>query len=60
MSAWSYAAGLGYDGGTGNPRSVKGQYGWHVQIISQTNMTATVRIWNAPYSVWLPVIVKGD
>ena len=60
MSAWAFANGLGYDGGTGNPRSVKGQYGWHVQIISQTNMTATVRIWNAPYSVWLPVIVKGD
>jgi len=43
------AAGLGYDGGTGNPGDIAGQYGWHVEILSQTDQTATVRIWNAMY-----------
>ena len=41
--------GLGYDGGTGNPGDIGGQYGWHVEILSQTDQTATLRIWNAMY-----------
>jgi immune inhibitor A len=40
-------AGLGYNGGTGNPGDIGGQYGWHVQILNQTAATATVKIWNA-------------
>jgi uncharacterized repeat protein (TIGR01451 family) len=38
--------GLGYNGGTGDPREVNGQYGWNVKILSQTDMTATVKVWN--------------
>ena len=34
-------------GGSGNPGDVGAQYGWHVQILSQTEMTATVKIWNS-------------
>jgi hypothetical protein len=34
-------------GGTGNPRDDNAQYGWHVEILDQTDMTATVRIWNS-------------
>ncbi len=44
---WYGASGLGYAGGTGNPGDIAGQYGWHVEILSQTDQTATVRIWNA-------------
>jgi len=39
--------GLGYKGGTGNPRDVNSQYGWHAEILNQTDMTATVKIWNS-------------
>ena len=39
--------GLGYNGGSGNPGDISAQYGWHVQILSQTAQTATVNIWNA-------------
>lgn len=39
--------GLGYAGGAGNPGDQAAQYGWHVEIIAQSSMTATVRIWNA-------------
>ena len=34
-------------GGTGDPRDDNAQYGWHVEILDQTSMTATVRIWNS-------------
>ena len=44
---YSFAAGLGYKGESGNPGELGAQYGWHVQILSQTEMTATVRIWNS-------------
>jgi hypothetical protein len=39
--------GAGYDGGSGNPGDVMGQYGWHAQILDQTLYTATVKIWNS-------------
>ena len=44
---YSYASGLGTPGGTGNPGDKLAQYGWHVQIVSQTDSTAKLRIWNA-------------
>jgi immune inhibitor A len=44
-------ANLGGPGGDGNPLSVGGQYGWNVQIISQTDTHATLRIWNGLYAV---------
>jgi immune inhibitor A len=34
-------------GGTGNPRDDNAQYGWHVEIMDQTDMTATVQVWNS-------------
>jgi immune inhibitor A len=33
--------------GTGNPRDDNAQYGWHVEILDQTDMTATVKVWNS-------------
>jgi uncharacterized protein (TIGR03437 family) len=42
---------LGTAGGDGNPMSVGGQYGWNVQIVSQTDSQATLRIWNGLYTV---------
>ena len=41
--------GLGYNGGTGNPGEVNGQYGWHVQVIEEAadHTWAKVKIWNA-------------
>lgn len=47
VAAYFLSRGLGYAGGTGDPREVNGQYGWHVQILSQTEATATLKIWNA-------------
>lgn len=46
---YSYATGLGYDGGTGNPGDINGQYGWHVQVIQEAadHTWATVKIWNS-------------
>jgi immune inhibitor A len=59
LGAYGYLAnGLGYDGGSGNPREVSGQYGWHVQILSQTDTVATVKIWNAPFMTQLPLVLK--
>ena len=46
---YSYATGLGYPGGSGNPGDQLAQYGWHVQIVSQTDSTAKLKIWNAAY-----------
>jgi hypothetical protein len=34
------------DGGGGDPGEVGGQYGWHVEILSQADSQATLRIWN--------------
>lgn len=47
LGCYWYPTGLGYDGGTGNPGDVGGQYGWHVDILSQTDKTATLRIYNS-------------
>lgn len=43
--------GLGYDGGTGNPGDVFGQYGWHVQVLEEAedHSWARVRVWNSLY-----------
>ena len=46
---YSYASGLGYPGGSGNPGDIAAQYGWHVQILSQSEQTATLKIWNSMY-----------
>ena len=46
---YSYATGLGYAGGTGNPGDSLAQYGWHVEILDQTDSMATVKIWNSMY-----------
>ena len=50
---YSYAAGLGYNGGTGNPGDVNGQYGWHVQLIEEAadHTWGKVKIWNAMRAV---------
>lgn len=40
------SGGLGYDGGTGNPADVLGQYGWNVQILEQSGASATIRVWH--------------
>jgi immune inhibitor A len=44
---WYYANLQPVQGGTGNPRDDNAQYGWHVEILDQTDMTATVRVWNS-------------
>ncbi len=46
---YSYASGLGTPGGSGNPGNSLAQYGWHVEILDQTDSTATVRVWNSMY-----------
>jgi immune inhibitor A len=46
---YSYAS-LGYTGSMGNPGDIDAAYGWHVQILSQTDNGATVRVWNAARS----------
>ncbi len=46
LGAYWYPDGLGYDGGTGNPGDYKGDYGWRVEILEQTESTATLKIWN--------------
>jgi len=43
--------GLGYDGGTGNPGDLGVQYGWHVQVLEQTDTMATLKIWNSMQEV---------
>lgn len=54
-----FSEGLGYAGSDGNPGTVGGQYGWHAQILSQTEETATITIWNSAYlqSTSVPRIV---
>jgi immune inhibitor A len=44
---WYYANVQPVEGGTGNPRDDNAQYGWHVEILDQTDMTATVQVWNS-------------
>jgi uncharacterized protein (TIGR03437 family) len=42
---------IGSAGGDGNPLATGGQHGWNVQIVSQTESEATLRIWNGLYTV---------
>jgi immune inhibitor A len=44
---------LGVAGGNGNPGDVEGQYGWHVELLSESpdHNYATVRIWNSHYAM---------
>ena len=49
ISAYVIPKGLGYNGGTGNPGDVSGQYGWNVRIMSQTATTASITVWNSNY-----------
>ncbi len=44
---WYYLTTGAANVGTGNPGDTYAQYGWHAEILSQTAVTATVRIWNA-------------
>jgi immune inhibitor A len=46
-----YSAGLGYDGGTGNPGDVGGEHGWKVKIMKQKKNAATIKVWNSRYVV---------
>jgi immune inhibitor A len=57
---YSYASGLGVAGGTGNPGDDLAQYGWHVQILEQTDSTAKLRIWNAPVDIDVKVTQTPD
>ena len=48
-------SGLGYAGGSGNPGDSNADYGWHVQILEQTDKTAKLAIWNAHhFGVYAP------
>ena len=40
---YSYATGIGVKGDTGNPGDDLAQYGWHVEILSQTDSTAKLQ-----------------
>jgi immune inhibitor A len=52
---YSYASGLGYAGGTGNPGDSNVDYGWRVQILEQSDKTAKLAIWNAHhFGVYAP------
>jgi hypothetical protein len=57
---YSYAAGLGYAGSTGNPGEIAAQYGWHVQILDQSDSMATVKIWNSMTQVDAAISVDPD
>jgi immune inhibitor A len=41
-----FSGGLGYPGGTGNPGDAGGAYGWKVEILSESDSRATLRISN--------------
>ena len=51
LSCYWYNTGLGYDGGTGNPGDVGGEYGWNVKIVKQKKNAATLRVWNSRFAV---------
>jgi hypothetical protein len=50
LNCYTYQFGLGYAGGSGNPGDFGAQYGWHVEILDQSDGVATVRVWNAQKS----------
>jgi hypothetical protein len=60
VARFGASTGLGYDGGAGKPGDVKGQYSWHAQLIEEApdHTWATVRIWNAKFEVFLPLVRK--
>lgn len=51
LGCYWFPSGLGYNGSTGDPAEVDGQYGWHVQLLEESpdHTWATVRIWNSMY-----------
>jgi hypothetical protein len=51
---------MGVPGGEGNPLAVGGQHGWNVQIVSQTDTSATLRIWNGLYTVNAASFAAGN
>jgi hypothetical protein len=46
-SCYWFSAGLGYTGGTGNPGDAGADYGWRVEILSESDAQATLRISNS-------------
>ncbi len=48
----------GFDqpGGSGNPGETGGHYGWNVDVVEQSDTTATIRVWNDK-AVDLPPVV---
>ena len=51
LACYWFPSGLGYNGGSGNPGDFDAQYGWHVQILNQTESMATVKIWNSKHEM---------
>jgi len=51
LSCSVFSSGLGYDGTTGNPGDMGGEYGWKVKILKQDQNTAKIRIWNSRYAI---------
>jgi len=60
LGCYWYGAGtgLGYNGATGNPGDFLAQYGWHVQILSQTAAGATVKVWNSMMALNAAAVVN--
>ena len=47
INCWWFPGGLGYPGGSGNPGDAGGAYGWRVEILSESDAQATLRISNS-------------
>lgn len=45
-----FSTGLNRDGADGTPGSVKGEYGWNVRVLYQTDAWGEVVIWNSHYA----------
>ena len=45
-TCWQIGSGLGYAGGNGNPGDAGGAYGWKVEVLSESDSQATLRISN--------------
>ncbi len=48
LKQWGETRLVTSEGGLGDPGETGGHYGWHVEILSQTDSQATLRIWNDP------------
>jgi immune inhibitor A len=59
---YSYATGLGYPGGTGNPGDDAAQYGWHVALVDQAEdgTWGKVVVWNSPAVTTLEKTVNRE